>query len=105
MVSILNGNISYTCLITGCNVITWTLNGTQLQELNLNNVQNDNINAETGVLVIFDLTERFNNTDIQCRCILRSGALVPSGTSKLNIQGIFYHRIWSILKEGHYKIP
>lgn len=105
MVSILNGNISYTCLITESDDIAWTLNGTQLHELNLNNVQNDTINAGTGILAIFGLTERFNDTDIQCSCILRSGSLVLSEVSKLNIQGMFYHWIWSILREGHYKIP
>lgn len=91
MVSTLNGNTSYTCfaqVVESVNII-WTLDGTPLEELNLSNVRTDIINT-IGILAIFHLTEEFNGTIIQCKSRLRSGAVVYSSTSELNVLGMFY---------------
>lgn len=87
--STLNGNISYTCFADADHEIMWVINGTQLQELNLNNVQDDTINVGIAILAIVQLTAEFNGTIIQCRTQLSSGAVVNSEISKLIVRGTF----------------
>lgn len=92
----LNASVVFTCFTPvgyAAKDIMWTLNGTGLQELNLNNVRNDTISDGVGLLAIIGLTEKFNGTTIQCKSNISSNVVVYSEISQLSVQGMFYHWI------------
>ena len=89
-VTILGGAASYTCTTSGVSddfieSVQWLVNGTLLQDLELDNV----VVTAAGELRFFMVTVDYNVTSIWCRANLTSGNVSTSGdASLLLVQGL-----------------
>ncbi len=65
--------------------VQWMINGTRLEDLSLINVETEfsQISGQ-GTLVFRNITEEYNNTNIQCRA---NGTTVDSNNVTLLVQG------------------
>ncbi len=68
--------------------VEWLINGTQLEDLSLTNVETEFSQlSRQGVLVFNDISVEYNNTNIQCRATLSNGETVHSNSLTLLVQG------------------
>ncbi len=65
--------------------VEWLINGTELEDLSLTNVEAGFIGQ--GVLVFNNISVEYNNTNIQCRANLSNGETVDSNDFTLLVQG------------------
>ena len=92
-VSYPGGALNFFCLSTSSSpsltAIEWTLNGTEIQEVNMGCViiTEDFTAVPGGTLNFKNLSEVYNNTVIGCRASLSNGG-TSSDTSTLLLQGI-----------------
>ncbi len=68
--------------------VEWLINGTQLEDLSLTNVETEFSQLfRQGLLGFNNISVEYNNTNIQCRVTLSNGETVDSNNSTLLVQG------------------
>ncbi len=68
--------------------VEWFINGTQLEDLSLTNVETVFVElSRQGSLRFNNLSVKYNNTNIQCRATLSNGETVDSNNVALLVQG------------------
>ncbi len=68
--------------------VQWLINGTQLEDLSLTNVETEfNQQTSQGILLFNNISVEYNNTNIQCRATLDNGETVDSNNLTLLVQG------------------
>ncbi len=88
VVIILGGETTYTCRVTGTiQQIQWLVNGTQLEDLNKRDGIEDDVTFGIGHLTFRNISEEYNNTNIQCIVTLTSGEIIRSNSATLLVQG------------------
>ena len=107
-VSYPGGMLNFVCFTTRSSptltTVEWTLNGTEIQEVNMGGViitENFSV-IFGGVLSFNNLSEVYNNTVIRCRASLSNGG-TSSGTSTLLLQGI-EDFMQEILAGNHFRV-
>ncbi len=62
--------------------VVWLINGTQLEDLSLTNVETDfSEHTRQGLLRFNNLSVEYNHTNIQCRATLSNGETVDSNNN------------------------
>ncbi len=87
IVFITGSNPTYRC---GCDItsVEWLINGTQLEDLSLTNVETEFSQlTRQGTLVFSNISVEYNNTNIQCRATLSNGETLNSNIIPLLVQG------------------
>ena len=79
------GSIRFNCLSPGAVGVEWLVNGTSLENLNLNNVTAEFAEGIGGVLTLTNLPVEYNMTRITC--ILTGTSQVVNTTFILLLQG------------------
>ncbi len=75
------------------------INGTQLEDLSLTNVETVfSQTSNQGILVFRNISVEYNNTNIQCRATLSNGETVDSNNFTLLVQG---ERVIERAKRAH----
>ncbi len=75
------GNPTYICASPSGTItsVQWLIKGTQLENLSLTNVETEfSQQTSQGILVFFNVSVEYNNTNIQCRATLDNGETVDS---------------------------
>lgn len=96
VVSVVGSNVAYTCLSLSADIqqIIWRINGSELQDLNDNNIVTGLRNGR-GSIDVSNLTPDFNSTTFQCEATFTSGAVALSEESILIVQGQCFSSVFS----------
>lgn len=90
VVSTVGSDVAYTCLSLSANIqqVTWLINGSELQDLNNDNIMTG-FSSGRGSIDVSNLTPDFNSTTFQCEATFTTGAVALSEESMLIVQGVF----------------
>ena len=89
-ISIPGGDARFLCLSSSAVGVEWLVNGTLLENLNLNNVTTEYAEGIGGALSITNLLVDYNMTRITCK--VDESSSVFNATSLLLLQGIYTHQ-------------